>query len=61
MNHDEHVYWYHKHTARKAFEAANRLANETHTRNVKRKHQPTAVVALYAVATTHATTAADMA
>jgi len=61
MNNDEHVFWYHKHNARKAFAAANRLANETHTRNVKRKHQPPAVVALYAVATAHATAAADMA
>ena len=59
MNHDEHVYWHHKHNARKAFAAANRLANETNTRNLKR--QPAAVRALYALAREHATAAAAMA
>jgi len=61
MNNDEHVYWHPKHNARKFFSAANRLANETNTRNVKREHQPAAVVALYAIATAYATAASDMA
>jgi hypothetical protein len=50
---DAHVYWYHKHSAREAQKAANRLAVDTCTYNVKRRHQPAEVVALYALATEH--------
>lgn len=58
---DEHVYWYHKTAAKNAYSAANRLANKTNSINLKRKYQPAAVVALYALATAHATAAAGLA
>lgn len=58
---DEHVYWYHKNAGKKAYAAANRLANKTHCIALKRKYQPAAVVALYELATAHANAAADLA
>ena len=60
MNHNEHIYWHHRHLSRKVFAAANRLATDLGCINFKRKYQPEQVVALYDLARAHASAAAEV-